>query len=63
MGPTNAEPAIAGKNSIQDRAYARLKAMIDEGRLLAGERLLEAQVAKAFGISRSPARHALRLLS
>jgi len=48
--------------SIQVRAYTMLKAMLDEGRLQAGERLLEAQVAKAFGISRSPARHALQKL-
>lgn len=48
--------------SLQDRAYSLLKAMIADGRVAPGERLLEAQVAKAFGISRSPARHALRSL-
>lgn len=47
---------------LQERAYLLLKAMIGDGRVVAGERLLEMQVAKAFGISRSPARHALRLL-
>ena len=49
-------------HSIQDRAFALLKGMIEEGRLAPGDRLLEAQVARAFGISRSPARHALTLL-
>jgi len=59
---TNELPGAMASHSIQDRAYALLKGMIDEGRLVPGERLLEAQVAKAFGISRSPARHALKLL-
>lgn len=54
--------AALDKQSIQGRAYQLLKDMIEEGRLRAGERLLEAEVSKAFGISRSPARHALRLL-
>ena len=48
--------------SLQERAYRLLKAMIEDGRIGPGERLQEAQVAKAFGISRSPARHALRTL-
>ncbi|SMH39501.1 GntR family transcriptional regulator [Azospirillum agricola] len=48
--------------SLQERAYRLLKAMLEDGRIAPGERLLEAQVAKAFGISRSPARHALRSL-
>ncbi|WP_426814282.1 GntR family transcriptional regulator [Klebsiella sp. WOUb02] len=39
-----------------------LKTMIDDGRLSPGEKLLEAHVSKAFGISRSPARYALRKL-
>ncbi|WP_410014455.1 GntR family transcriptional regulator [Sodalis sp. C49] len=50
------------KHSIQHRAYQLLKSMIDDGRLSPGERLLEVHVAKAFGISRSPARHALKRL-
>ncbi|MCG5240636.1 GntR family transcriptional regulator [Azospirillum doebereinerae] len=48
--------------SRQERAYRLLKSLIAEGRIVPGERLQEAQVAKAFGISRSPARHALRSL-
>lgn len=62
LKPTN-DPSVAlDRMSIQDRAYQLLKSMIDEGRLQAGEKLLEAEVAKAFSISRSPARHALRTL-
>ncbi len=53
---------LTDKHSIQQRAYQLLKSMIDDGRLAPGERLLEAHVAKAFGISRSPARHALNKL-
>ncbi|MBP2299327.1 GntR family transcriptional regulator [Azospirillum picis] len=59
------DDGLAGSDkgaSLQERAYRLLKAMIGDGRIGPGERLLEAQVAKAFGISRSPARHALRTL-
>lgn len=55
-------PGLTDKHSLQDRAFQLLKAMIDDGRLSPGEKLLEAHVSKAFGISRSPARHALRRL-
>jgi DNA-binding GntR family transcriptional regulator len=49
--------------SMQERAYRLLKRMIDDGRVRPGERLLEVQVARAFGVSRSPARHALQALA
>jgi DNA-binding GntR family transcriptional regulator len=49
--------------SLRQKAYGVLKAMIEEGKIRPGERLLEAQVVKAFGISRSPARQALEALS
>jgi DNA-binding GntR family transcriptional regulator len=45
--------------SLAERVQAVLRAMIESGRINSGERLLEAQVAKAFGVSRSPARNAL----
>lgn len=60
--PSLPQDAGDGATSLQERAYRLLKAMIGDGRIAAGERLQEAQVAKAFGISRSPARHALRSL-
>ena len=47
---------------LQEQAYQRLKEMIGNGHIRGGDRLMEAQVANAFGISRSPARHALSLL-
>lgn len=37
--------------------------MISDGRIAPGEHLLEAHIARAFGISRSPARHALEALA
>ncbi len=47
---------------LHEQTYALLKSMIDDGRIVPGERLLEAQIVKAFGISRSPARRALQAL-
>jgi DNA-binding GntR family transcriptional regulator len=47
---------------MQQNTFLLLKGMIEQGRIRPGEKLLEVQVAKAFGISRSPARHALRAL-
>jgi DNA-binding GntR family transcriptional regulator len=59
--PVIAEPAFIS-TPLQEQAYLRLKEMIESGQIQAGDRLLEAQVANAFGISRSPARRALALL-
>jgi DNA-binding GntR family transcriptional regulator len=50
------------ETSIQNRTYHVLREMIESGKLEPGEKLLEAHVAKAFGISRSPARIALAQL-
>ncbi|MDN7560739.1 GntR family transcriptional regulator [Burkholderia orbicola] len=48
--------------SIQARTYRLLRELIESGKIAPGEKLLEARVAKAFGISRSPARIALAQL-
>ncbi len=53
---------IATGGSIQHRTYRLLREMIEDGRIVPGEKLLEAQVAKSFCISRSPARIALAAL-
>ena len=45
--------------SLSQRIYTLLKTMIENGRIKGGERLMETQVAKAFSVSRSPARAAL----
>lgn len=55
-------PNPTEKLSLHERAYSLLKDMIENGRLAPGQRVLEAQVARAFGISRSPARRALKAL-
>lgn len=52
------EPAN-GADSLRQRAYVILRSLIEVGQIKPGERLLEAQIANAFGISRSPARQAL----
>lgn len=49
--------------SLRDQTYGLLRAMIEGGQIRPGDRLLEAQVVKAFGISRSPARQALEALN
>ena len=53
-------PASAATESaavpMQERAYRLLRQMIGDGRVRPGERLQEVQVARAFGVSRSPAR-------
>lgn len=45
-----------------DAAAERIRLAIVDGRLKPGERLKEADVARAFGVSRTPVREALRLL-
>ncbi|MCF8479639.1 MAG: GntR family transcriptional regulator [Rhodospirillum sp.] len=45
--------------SLSQRIYTLLKTMIENGRVKGGERVMETQVAKAFSVSRSPARAAL----
>lgn len=47
---------------MQERVFRHVKAMIDDKRIKPGEVLLEAHIARAFGVSRSPARHALEAL-
>ncbi|SHI13613.1 GntR family transcriptional regulator [Pollutimonas bauzanensis] len=54
--------ANEGQTSLQEQTYTLLREMITKGQIQPGDRLMEAQVAHAFGISRSPARHALTLL-
>ena len=42
--------------------YEQLKQMIFDGQFQPGERINETQLAKQFGVSRSPVREAMRLL-
>jgi len=61
-GHPDAASAVEAAGSIQHRTYRLLREMIEDGRISPGEKLLEAQVAKSFNISRSPARNALAAL-
>ena len=49
-------------SSLVELAMNRLRAEILAGALVPGERLVEEQVTRRFGISRVPLREALRLL-
>lgn len=51
-----------GATSLVELAVRRLRGEILSGRLLPGERLVEEQLTRRFGISRAPLREALRLL-
>ena len=63
LAVASASPATeSAAMPMQERAYRLLRQMIDDGRVRPGERLQEVQVARAFGVSRSPARHALQAL-
>ncbi len=50
------------RRRLADEVRDRLAAAIRAGDLPPGERLVEAQLARALGVSRSPVREALRLL-
>jgi DNA-binding GntR family transcriptional regulator len=54
-------PAVPTRSSASG-AHALLLAAIEEGRLPAGTRLREAELARDFGISRTPVREALKRL-
>lgn len=57
-------PASAeSSGQLQDQIAGHLRQRIRDGSLPPGGRVLEAQVAKSFGVSRSPARRALEILS
>ncbi len=58
-----AELPIRRAPTRQDQIYQSLKQQIANSDLRSGDRLLEADVAAAFGVSRSPARRALEMLA
>lgn len=49
--------------SLSDSAAARIRAMIVDGRLAAGERINEVRMAARLGVSRTPLREALNRLA
>jgi len=65
MAPTKAlrRPAVRrGPTLASDDAYVRLRDLIVTGRLAPGSRLVEASLATALGISRTPVRSAIQRL-
>lgn len=56
------QPIIQKPIPYYEQFYHSLKAMIVEGTLTPGERINETQLAKDFGVSRSPIREAIRVL-
>lgn len=58
-----AGPARARRSALHGEIAARLRQMILEGELRPGERIPELQFCAAFGISRTPLREALKVLT
>jgi DNA-binding GntR family transcriptional regulator len=55
-------PAIPRKRPRPQQVYERLRALIIEGRLAPGARIIETDVAARLGVSRTPVRGALQRL-
>ncbi len=53
----------AERANLDDHIYARIKAMIVDGTLLSGERIVPEQLARDMGVSRTPMLSALKRLS
>ena len=62
VGDARSEPLGSSSTSLEEQTHSLLGAMIKDGRIRPGDRLVEAQIVKAFGVSRSPARRALQTL-
>ena len=56
------EPGLLQPESLVELAVRRLRGEIVRGAFAPGERLVEEQLTRRFGISRAPLREALRLL-
>ena len=66
MSEKMTEPVVdlgLASSSLVELSVNRLRREILAGALVPGERLVEEQVTKRFGISRAPLREALRLLA
>ena len=60
--PPNLTPIQTRRNVLADHVYDALCEHIIAGKLIAGERLKEAQIAEALGVSRTPVREAFARL-
>lgn len=54
---------LIGRNYLHDEVAHRLRALIQSGEMKPRERLNETALAKRFGISRTPLREAIKILS
>ena len=59
----NIQQSIIKKNTRAEVLIAEIEAMIVDGRLMPGERLDETVIANQFGVSRTPVREAIRVLT
>jgi DNA-binding GntR family transcriptional regulator len=55
-------PAQATRGSQGGHAYEKLRALIKDGGLKPGDRIIEASIAQQLGVSRTPVRDAIRRL-
>src|SRR4051812_29579892 len=62
QGRENAMPAGSRHANLDDRAYAHIKALIVNGTLAAGARIVPEQLARDMAISRTPVLSALKRL-
>ena len=58
-----AAASVISRRSLHDEVTDRLRDMIVEGKLAAGERVNEAALCEEFGVSRTPLREALKVLA
>jgi len=58
--PTNHEKPV--RQSAKESAFSQIQQWIIDGTLLPGEKLNDAELAKALGVSRTPIRESLQLL-
>lgn len=63
MNSINTRATADGLLTLPEQVATELAAQILGGRLQAGERIIEAEIAKRLGVSHSPVREALRQLS
>lgn len=53
---------IVKSKSVREQVYEELKSLIINGKIAAGEKIIEVEYAKKFDVSRTPIREALRSL-
>src|SRR5262245_904449 len=56
-------PHVIARSSLPDIQGAQIRAMSQSGQLVPGTPIVEAQLCQQFGVSRTPLREALKVLS